>query len=176
MSESPTHRQHERAASQIVARVAVLTLSDTRTPDTDVSGQTLRRLIEQAGHVVQAYALIPDDPTQLREQLSAWLTDATVDAILTNGGTGLAQRDNTIDVVASLIQTPLPGFGELFRMLSYQQVGAAAMLSRATAGIAKGKLLAALPGSPAAVELAARQLLLPQLRHVLSQLAPVQPK
>lgn len=165
-----SHREHEQAAQPIIARIAVLTLSDSRTRDNDVSGQALQRLITESGHVVAAYDVIRDEPATLRATLDRWLADDTIDAILTTGGTGLSRRDGTIDVVAGLVQTPLPGFGEIFRMLSFQQIGPAAMLSRAEAGIASGKFLAALPGSPAAVELAAKTLLLPQIRHILREL------
>lgn len=167
--------QHVRSAKDIVARCAVVTLSDTRTPETDLSGQLIRRLITEAGHQVAHYALIPDDPAQLAPLLDSLVTNPEVDAILTNGGTGIARRDQTIGVIERKIAQPLPGFGELFRMLSWEQVGSGAMLSRALGGIAydptgRGKPIFAMPGSSKAVELAMSRLILPELRHVLWEL------
>ena len=167
--------QHVRSASGLVARCAVVTLSDTRTPENDTSGQTIRKSLESAGHVVARYALIPDDPTRLTALLNELLSDAAVDVVLTNGGTGVARRDQTLAAVERVITQPLPGFGELFRMLSWDQVGAGAMLSRAAGGIAfdaagRGKPVFAMPGSTRAVELAMSKLIVPELGHLLSEL------
>jgi len=169
------HDQHVAAAKDIVARCGVITLSDTRTPETDASGQVIRTMLNEAGHRVARYELIPDDPARLAPLLDELVVSAEVDAIITNGGTGIARRDQTVGVVERLIAQPLPGFGELFRMLSWEQVGAAAMLSRAVGGIAydtggRGKPVFALPGSTKAVELAMSKLLLPGLRHILWEL------
>src|SRR3954466_12922561 len=111
--------QHKAAAASIVARCAVVTLSDTRTESTDTSGQRIRELLEQAGHAVTLSTLIPDDAERLRTLLHDLLANADIDIIITNGGTGISPRDNTIAVVESTLKIPLPGFGELFRMLSY---------------------------------------------------------
>lgn len=165
-----SHQSHEQSAAGITVRFAVLTLSDTRTPDTDESGKAIRALIRQAHHAVVAQELIRDDPAALRAILERWLTNEVVDAVITTGGTGVSRRDHTMPVIQSLIDTPLPGFGELFRALSFRDIGAAAMLSRAEAGIARGKLLVALPGSTNAVSLALRELILPQSRHLISEL------
>ena len=165
-----SYDQHIRSAKDIVARCAVITLSDTRTPETDTSGQLIQKLLTDAGHNVTEYRLIKDDRATLASLLLELATDPDIDALLTNGGTGIASRDQTIHVVEKMIDQPLPGFGELFRMLSWQQVGAGAMLSRATAGITRGKPIFAMPGSSKAVELAMRQLILPQLRHILHEL------
>jgi molybdopterin adenylyltransferase len=175
-----SHVEHQQRAASIVARCGVLTLSDTRTPETDVSGQHIQKLLAESkhagsvhvgsGHVVQSYQVIPDDPHVLETTLKAWLGDSHIDCILTNGGTGVSKRDQTIPVIERIIDQPLPGFGELFRMLSYQQVGSSAMLSRAIAGIANGKPIFAMPGSTKAVDLAMTQLVLPQLKHILSEL------
>jgi molybdenum cofactor biosynthesis protein B len=119
---------------------------------------------------VADYRVIRDDPAELEKLLQALLADERVDVVLTNGGTGIANRDQTIGVVERVIDQPLPGFGELFRMLSWQQVGAGAMLSRATGGIARGKPIFAMPGSSKAVELGMTQLILPQVRHILYEL------
>ena len=167
---SPSYSEHVGAARAIRARCAVVTLSDTRTPDTDLSGNTIRRLLESDGHDVVAYELIPDDPQRLRATAEGLLARNDVDVILTNGGTGIGRRDVTVGVLDALIDQPLPGFGELFRMLSWEQVGSGAMLSRAVGGIARGKLLFAMPGSTKAVELAMTKLILPELRHLLREL------
>jgi molybdenum cofactor biosynthesis protein B len=164
------YEQHLKSAKEIVARCAVVTLSDTRTAETDTSGQLIQKLLREAGHEVAEYRVIRDDPTELEKLLQALLADERVDVVLTNGGTGIAKRDQTIGVVEKRIEQPLPGFGELFRMLSWQQVGAGAMLSRATGGIARGKPIFAMPGSSKAVELGMTQLVLPQVRHILYEL------
>jgi molybdenum cofactor biosynthesis protein B len=164
------YEQHLKSAKEIVARCAVVTLSDTRTAETDTSGQLVQKLLREAGHEVAAYHVIRDDPAELEKLLQALLADERVDVVLTNGGTGIANRDQTIGVVERVIDQPLPGFGELFRMLSWQQVGAGAMLSRATGGIASGKPIFAMPGSSKAVELGMTQLILPQVRHILYEL------
>jgi molybdenum cofactor biosynthesis protein B len=164
------HTDHQQSAASIVARCAVLTLSDTRTEATDTSGRRIRDLLTEAGHEVVRSAIVPDDPARLEPALDALLADPGVDAILTNGGTGISRRDQTIGVIERRLTLPLPGFGELFRMLSWDQVGSAALLSRATGGIAGGKPLFAMPGSTKAVELAMTRLILPELRHLLYEL------
>lgn len=154
----------------IVARCGVITLSDTRTEQTDKSGQAIRALLTGVGHAVARYQVIPDEPRALDALLTEWLADPTVDAIITNGGTGISPRDQTIPTIERRLDVVLAGFGELFRMLSYEQVKSAAMLSRACGGIASGKPLFALPGSTKAVELAMTKLILPELSHLLRQL------
>jgi molybdenum cofactor biosynthesis protein B len=162
---------HIQAAQAITARCAIVTLSDTRTEQTDTSGRRIRELLEEQHHAVVRYAIIPDDPARLTALLGEHLADPAIDLILSNGGTGISRRDNTIAVVESKLALPLPGFGELFRMLSYNQIGSGAMLSRAVGGIAAGgKLLFALPGSSKAVELAMTRLILPELKHLLFEL------
>lgn len=166
-----SHLEHQsHAAAQPSPRVAILTLSDSRSPATDISGDAIARELQSHGCTIAARSLIPDDPHALAQQLDTWLSDASIDAILTTGGTGISPRDQTMPVITRLLDVELPGFGELFRMLSWQQVGAAAMLSRAAGGIARGKPLFALPGSTNAVTLATRDLIAPQLKHLLSQL------
>jgi molybdenum cofactor biosynthesis protein B len=164
--------QHKSSAQSITARCAVITLSDTRTEQTDTSGQLIRRLLTESAppHEVRVYQIIKDDPATLSMLLEELLQSDGIDAVVTNGGTGIARRDQTIDVVQRTIETPLPGFGELFRMLSWQQIGPGAMISRAVAGIARGKPLFAMPGSSKAVELAMTKLILPELRHILHEL------
>jgi molybdenum cofactor biosynthesis protein B len=164
------YEQHQQAAKSIVARCAVITLSDTRTIETDSSGQLIQRLLPEMGHAIGHYQIVKDDPADLAPLLDRLLDDPAIDVVLTNGGTGIARRDQTIGVIEQCIDQPLPGFGELFRMLSWQQIGAGAMLSRAAGGIARQKLIFAMPGSSKAVELAMRQLILPELGHLLWEL------
>jgi len=163
-------QQHKIAAGGISAQAAIITLSDTRTPATDTSGQRIAALLAEAGHQVRRGRIIPDEPHELRGLLEQFTSEQDLDLIISTGGTGIARRDQTVPVIESFIDTPLPGFGELFRMLSWEQVGSAAMLSRAVAGIARGKLLFALPGSTKAVELAMTKLIIPELRHLLAEL------
>lgn len=151
-------------------RCAVITLSDTRNESTDKSGQAIKDLLVGAGNEVSRYHIIRDEPVELKKLLDELLSAATVDAILTNGGTGISRRDQTISVVEKNIERDLPGFGELFRMLSWEQVGSAAMLSRAIGGVSKGKLIFAMPGSTKAVELAMTRLILPELKHIIAEL------
>ena len=169
MTDSP-YPQHARSAEPLAARCAVVTLSDTRTAETDKSGRRIRELLEADGHAVAHYQILPDEPQRLAAELRSLLARDDVDAVLTNGGTGVGRRDRTIEVVEKSIGQTLPGFGELFRMLSWQQIGSGAMLSRAAGGITGGKLLFAMPGSTAAVELAMTKLILPEIRHLLMEL------
>ncbi len=162
--------QHRACGKAIVARCAVVTLSDTRDESTDRSGAAVKAGLAAAGHAVAHYQIIKDEPSDLRAVLTQLLARDDIDAVITNGGTGIAARDQTIPVVESIISLPLPGFGELFRMLSYEQVGAAAMLSRAVGGAVNSKLLFALPGSTKAVELAMQKLIGPELGHLINHL------
>jgi molybdenum cofactor biosynthesis protein B len=164
------YQEHVESADQIVARCAAVTLSDTRNESTDTSGATIKRLLTDHGHHVPFYQILPDDPAALGLLLTELLSRDDVDCVLTNGGTGVSRRDLTIGVVERAIEQPLPGFGELFRMLSWQQIGSGAMLSRAIGGIARGKLVFAMPGSTKAVELAMTRLILPEIKHLLFEL------
>jgi molybdopterin adenylyltransferase len=155
--------EHEKHARKNL-KVGVITASDSRTPETDESGKLIRTLLEAAGHCVDYYEILPDD----REKISAALVNnlENLDAIIINGGTGITARDSTTEVVKTVIEKELEGFGELFRMLSFQEIGAAAMMSRAIAGVRRGKFVAALPGSPDACKLAMEKLLIPELGHI----------
>ena len=144
----------------------MVTVSDTRTPENDESGTRIRTALEGAGHRVVAYAILADEPARIRRHVEDALADQAVRAVIVNGGTGIAPRDTTYEALVSLFEKRLEGFGELFRMLSWEQVGAAAMLSRAAAGVARGKILVSLPGSPDAVGLAMDRLLVPELGHM----------
>ena len=164
------YEQHVNSAKDLVARCAVVTLSDTRTEATDTSGRHIRELLAEQSHQVVSYKIVPDDPAMFEPLLLSLLASPTIDTILTNGGTGISRRDQTISVVEKHLTQPLPGFGELFRMLSYAEIGSGAMLSRAVGGIASGKLIFAMPGSTKAVELAMTKLILPEIRHLLFEL------
>ncbi len=148
----------------------VLTVSDTRTPDTDTSGRAIRALLEAEGHRVSGSAIVRDDPGQVTALVERQLAEAAAQAIITTGGTGITSRDGTFEAVDRLLEKRLDGFGELFRMLSFQEIGAAAMMSRATAGTARGKAVFVLPGSEHAVRLAMTRLILPELGHVVQQI------
>jgi len=165
-----SYQQHVQSADQVVARCAVVTLSDTRDESTDTSGATIKRLLSENGHQIALYRILKDDPGLLDALLRDVLGRDDVDCILTNGGTGIGRRDMTVGVIERAIEQPLPGFGELFRMLSYEQIRSGAMLSRAAGGIARGKLVFAMPGSTKAVELAMTKLVLPEIRHLLFEL------
>jgi len=152
-------------------RCAVITLSDTRTVADDRSGQLIQHCLTEAGHVVGFYALLPDESGPLVQQLGRLAQQTDLDVIITNGGTGVAPRDTTYDAIVPLLDKTLPGFGELFRWLSYQEIGSRAMASRALAGTYHGKLIFVLPGSSHAVRLAMQSLILPELIHLTRQLA-----
>ncbi len=144
---------------------AVVTISDTRTEKTDTSGQRMRQLLSDAGHELVASAIIPDEPHQIKMFLQRLAETGTCYAVLLNGGTGIAARDSTHEVIAELVSKQISGFGELFRRLSYEQIGAKAILSRAISGVYKRMVLYSMPGSTPAVELAVEQIILPTLAH-----------
>lgn len=144
----------------------VITVSDSRTLADDRSGELIAELLGGAGHAVAARSIVPDEPTAVVDQVRAMVADGSIAAVLLTGGTGVAPRDRTPDAVAALFTKELPGFGELFRMLSYQEIGPAAMLSRATAGLIDRTALFLMPGSTAAVRLAMERLIIPELGHL----------
>lgn len=156
---------HARAAAEGPVPVGIVTVSDTRTADTDVNGAYLRAAVMEAGHVVAGYRVVRDEPAEVVAALAA-LVDLGARVVVFNGGTGIARRDTTSDVLDGLYEKRLPGFGELFRLLSWEQVGAAAMLSRASAGVHRGAVVFSTPGSPQAVRLAWERLIAPELAHV----------
>jgi molybdenum cofactor biosynthesis protein B len=159
--------EHRDKSKDVQANCAILTISDTRTLDNDSSGHLIASLLEQAGHHIVDRALVKDEVTAIGSTLTRWLEDEDVQVILTTGGTGIARRDTTIEVVKRMITKPLPGFGELFRVLSYKHVGSAAMLSRAVAGLAGGTMIFTMPGSQNAVQLAMTKLIVPELAHMV---------
>ncbi len=160
------HHEHEQMAQDSLA-VGVMTFSDTRDEKTDRSGLLLKKLLIGGGHKVIAYEVVTEDQSLMRSRLAEWFDNTDLDAIITNGGTGLTTRDVTIEVARSFFDKELDGFGEIFRYISFQQIGAAAMLSRASAGRVGNKALICLPGSSKAVKLAAERIILPQLAHIL---------
>ena len=152
------------------ARVFVLTISDTRTFETDTGGRAAADLLQAAGHTVIDRQIVPDEPVEVAAALRTWAASGRVDAVVTTGGTGITRRDTTYEAVATLFDKRLDGFGELFRMLSYREIGAAAMLSRACAGTVGACVVFVLPGSEAAVRLAMNELILPELGHLVGEL------
>jgi molybdopterin adenylyltransferase len=150
---------------------AIITVSDTRTIDTDTSGKTIDLLLQAAGHRVISYRIIPDEPTQVQAELDlAVAPESKIQAILFNGGTGISARDTTYDAIASKLTKTLPGFGEIFRLLSYEEIGSRAIASRAVAGTYQHLLVFSLPGSSGAVRLGMEKLILPELVHLVTQL------
>ncbi|NDJ78948.1 MAG: molybdenum cofactor biosynthesis protein MoaB [Chloroflexi bacterium] len=159
-------REHKAAAAQQgPVAIALVTVSDSRTPDTDQNATYLREQITAAGHRIVDYRLIKDEAEQVAAVLDE-LATGEARIVLFNGGTGISPRDRTYDALSRKLEKTLPGFGELFRMLSYEQVGAAAMLSRATAGVYRNTVVISTPGSPAAVQLAWEKLIAPELQHL----------
>jgi molybdenum cofactor biosynthesis protein B len=163
--------EHRRHAPKKV-RCAVVTVSDTRTPETDTGGALLASRLAEAGHEVVDRRILRDEPGEVRAHLAALAGRGDVEAVLTTGGTGITARDSTYEAIAALLEKRLDGFGELFRMLSYQEVGSAAMLSRAVAGTYRRMVVCALPGAPEAVRLALEKLILPELPHMARLVRP----
>lgn len=174
-SASQSHREH-KASSPASVRCAVLTVSDTRTEATDTGGGAIVTLLAEHGHEVMFKQIVRDEPDQVRALIAGWIeaddsATRTVQAIITTGGTGISSRDRTYEAVTALLDKQLDGFGELFRMLSFQEIGAGAMLSRACAGVARGRIVICLPGSEHAVRLAMTRLILPELGHLVREIS-----
>lgn len=161
---------HKKAGPRSVG-CAVVTVSDTRSPATDTSGALLKARLESGGHRIVSYEILPDEPARIRDRVRA-LAEADVEAVLLSGGTGIAPRDTTYEAVVGILDRRLDGFGELFRSLSYQEIGTAAMLSRAVAGTLRSTIVFAMPGSTGACELAIDRLVLPELSHIVGLLRP----
>jgi molybdenum cofactor biosynthesis protein B len=164
-----THHEHKQHAPKRIGCM-VVTCSDSRTLDTDTSGQLIMRLLKDQGHEVVAYHLIKDEPAQIRSKVEEGCADQQVQAIVINGGTGIARRDSTFEAVDGMLEKRLDGFGEIFRFLTYQEIGSPAIMSRATAGILKDRVLFSTPGSENAVRLAMEKLILPELGHLVREL------
>jgi len=161
--------QQHRASAPESLRCAVITVSDTRTVETDTGGQGVLDRLIAAGHAVAERLIIPDEPDRMRPLLERLRDDSAIDVVLLTGGTGLSRRDMTFETVSALIDKPLPGYGELFRLLSYQEIGPAAILSRATGGLMHRTVVLTMPGSPAGVRLAMEKIILPELGHLVRE-------
>jgi molybdenum cofactor biosynthesis protein B len=162
--------EHKKEAPKRVACM-VITVSDTRTVETDKSGQLMQSLLAEYGHICALYRIVEDEPQAIKEAIEEGLEHEDVQVILLNGGTGIAERDQTVETVQAMIQKEMPGFGEIFRYLSYtEDIGSAAILSRAIAGTVKGKAIFSTPGSSGAVRLAMTKIILPELGHVVREL------
>jgi molybdenum cofactor biosynthesis protein B len=162
------HEHKEKGKKSI--RCYLITVSDTRDKTTDTSGRTVEKLLVDEGHQTAGYRIVKDDPPEIEAALVEALGGVNTDAVIVNGGTGIAPRDGTYEVVSRFLEKKLDGFGEIFRYLSYLDIGSAAVMSRAAAGTARGKILISLPGSKGAVTLAMEKLILPEIRHMVSQL------
>ena len=163
-----TQLEHKAQAPASV-RCFVITVSDTRTDATDTSGRVIAALLEAAGHAVAGRSIVKDEPELVRGTIERQLANPDVQVIITTGGTGITSRDSTYEAIDGMLQKRLDGFGELFRMLSYEQIGPAAMMSRACAGLIAGRIIVSLPGAEAAVRLAMERLLIPELGHLVQQ-------
>ncbi len=157
---------HQESAKELSLRCAIITCSDSRTVENDTSGAYIRSVLEAEGHEIAAYEIVEDEPDQIRRMLEAYAS-RNLDVVLLNGGTGIAYRDTTFDVVAGMLEKTMPGFGEIFRVLSFDDIGPASMLSRATGGVYGGMLVFSMPGSTGAVRLAMDRLIAPDLRHLV---------
>lgn len=163
--------QEHRRDQEIKAAFALIVTSDTRTEETDETGKAAIRLLEEAGHTVPAYLIVPNDAEEIREAVSGILEDDEVRVLITSGGTGVSPRDRTVDTVAELLERRLPGFGEHFRRLSYDEIGVPSIMSRALAGTAMGKLVFCLPGSRGAMRTALNEIILPGIGHWLWEMS-----
>lgn len=166
---SAASRRHKHSAPASIG-CAVVTISDTRDEQSDTSGALLKERLREAGHRIESYQIVRDDRERIEAAVRELINDVGVEAVLLSGGTGISPRDVTIEAIRSLLEKELPGFGELFRSLSYEEIGPAAMLSRAFAGIVSGRIIFALPGSSNGVQLALEKLILPELGHLISQI------
>jgi len=163
-----TDLEHKATAPATVG-CYVVTVSDTRTEETDTGGRAIIELLTAAGHRVIGRSLVRDDPEQLRDAIGRQLANPDVQVVVTTGGTGITSRDCTFEAVSSMLWKRLEGFGELFRMLSYEQIGSGAIMSRAVAGTVAGRIIVSLPGSEGAVRLALEKLLIPELGHLVRE-------
>ena len=163
-----SHLEHKQQAPPSVC-CYIITVSDTRTLETDTGGRAAADLLAAAGHDVVGRTIVRDDPEMVRGEIERQLANPGVQVIITTGGTGITSRDSTYEAVSALLEKRLDGFGELFRMLSYQEIGASAMMSRACAGLVRGRIVVALPGSEGAVRLAMERLVIPELGHLVRE-------
>ena len=167
----PSTPDEHKATAPTSVGCFVLTVSDTRTPENDTGGAVIRELLTAAGHTVVGSRIVRDEPADVTRVVREACRDARVKVVILTGGTGITSRDSTFEAVSALLDKTLPGFGELFRVLSYQDVGPAAMLSRAQMGIHARRIVVSLPGSPNACRLAVEKLLLPELGHLVREVS-----
>ncbi|MEE9240711.1 MAG: molybdenum cofactor biosynthesis protein B [bacterium] len=167
-AEKKTYEEH-RAEGPDAVTCAVITVSDTRTEETDTSGKLIANMLEDCGHRVPFTRIVRDEPAQIREALEAACADPAIQVVITNGGTGITPRDTTYDVVLSMIEKEMPGFGELFRHVSYLDIGTAAILTRATAGTCRGTIIMTLPGSGNACRTGMEKIILPEISHMVRE-------
>ena len=165
----PSHIEHKDKGPQEIGCM-VITCSDTRTPETDTSGQLIHQLLDQRHHRIARYEIIKDEPSEIQKLLREAASDDSIETVIINGGTGISRRDATFEAIDALIEKRLDGFGEIFRYLSYNEIGSPAMLSRATAGLYQGKVIFSLPGSRGAVQLAMEELILPEIGHIVGEM------
>lgn len=165
-----TAPSEHKAKGPVAISCGIITCSDTRTPETDKSGQLIRELLSTEGHHIDAYHVVKDEPTEVQELVQQLGKEQSLGAIIINGGTGISQRDSTFEAVDGLLEKRLVGFGEIFRYLSYKDIGSSAILSRATAGLYKGMVLFSIPGSSGAVRLAMEALIIPELPHIVGEM------
>jgi len=161
--------QEHKAHAPASVGCFVLTISDSKTPETDTSGALIRELVSAAGHRVTGHAIVKDEPDQVAAVIRSGCAAPSVEAFILTGGTGITSRNSTYEAIEALLDKRLAGFGELFRMLSYEEIGAAAMLSRAQGGVVQGRVLFSLPGSPNACRLALEKLIIPELPHLIRE-------
>ena len=166
-----SHHQH-RAEAPASVGCAVITVSDTRDESSDKSGALIKEKLTEAGHEIVHYVIVKDSPKQIKGEMAVLAEKRSCKAIIFNGGTGIAARDTTYDTLADMLEKRLDGFGEIFRYLSYEEIGAAAIMSRAVAGTFRGRIVISLPGSSAAVRLAMDKLILPELSHMVGTISP----
>lgn len=171
MTDRASVPQEHKALAPRSVRCLVLTISDSKTAGTDVSGQLIRDLLSKAGHEVVRSVIVKDEPAQVQDVIRRGCEDPGVQVLILSGGTGITSRDSTFEAVTGMLDKRLPGFGELFRLLSYEEIGAAAMLSRAQAGVRQGRIIFSLPGSPNACRLALGKLIIPELGHLVREVS-----
>lgn len=164
-----SHHHHHRKEAPVAVPTVVITVSDTRTLETDTGGALVAEFLESGSHPVLARQIVPDEPSAIEAALEAALGESETRAVILTGGTGVAPRDQTPDTVEPMLDRQVPGFGELFRMLSYEDIGSAALLSRATAGLVRGRVVFVIPGSRGAVRLAMEKLILPEIAHLAGE-------
>ncbi len=166
-----SHEEHLKYASKLkLVNVAILTVSDTRTNETDESGKILCEMLKNKGHNIVHYDIAKDDEKEIENFVKKAISDENVEVIITNGGTGISKRDVTIETISKFFEKTLNGFGEIFRHLSYTEIGSGAIMSRATAGVCRGKIIISIPGSPNAVRLAMDKIIIPEISHIVWEL------